>query len=158
MKKVLYFSLMLMLSAPMVLLTSCDKDEEPVPKVTLCTLHSSKGLEWPMVFIIGCEEGLVPHKRGDSPRISDAIAGDEEEERRLFYVGITRARDRLFLTRAETRVDRGRQLQRQSSRFLRELPEGLCALYNVGREEAISGDRIQSLADEFLAKLASQTP
>ena len=111
-----------------------------------------------MVFIIGCEEGLVPHKRVDSPRISDAIAGDEEEERRLFYVGITRARDRLFLTRAETRVDRGRQLQRQSSRFLRELPEGLCALYNVGREEAISGDRIQSLADEFLAKLASQTP
>lgn len=135
-----------------------QEDEEPVPKVTLCTLHSCKGLEWPMVFIIGCEEGLVPHKRVDSPRISDAIAGDEEEERRLFYVGITRARDRLFLTRAETRVDRGRQLQRQSSRFLRELPEGLCALYNVGREEAISGDRIQSLADEFLAKLASQTP
>ncbi len=135
-----------------------DDNDEPVPKVTLATLHSSKGLEWPMVFIIGCEEGVMPHKRVDSPRMSDAIAGDEEEERRLFYVGITRARDRLFLTRARTRIERGRQLERRSSRFLRELPEGTCTLYDVGQEEAISGERIQSLADAFLAKLAAQIP
>ncbi len=133
-----------------------EQEAEPTPKVTLATLHSSKGLEWPVVFIIGCEEGIMPHKRVDSPRISDAIAGDEEEERRLFYVGITRARDRLYLTRAEARIERGRQVERRSSRFLRELPEGVCEVYDVGREEAISGERMQSLADAFLAKLAAQ--
>ncbi|MCB9750315.1 MAG: UvrD-helicase domain-containing protein [Myxococcales bacterium] len=122
-------------------------------QVTLATLHSAKGLEWPVVFIIGCEEGIMPHKRVDAPRISDAIAGDVEEERRLFYVGITRARDRLFLTRAAARFERGRQVKCLPSRFLEELPEAVTR-YNISTEESLTVEKIESMADAFLAKLA----
>ena len=122
-------------------------------QITLATMHSAKGLEWPVVFIVGCEEGIMPHKRVDAPRISDAIAGDVEEERRLFYVGITRARDRLFLTRATSRVERGRQIKRLPSRFLEELPDSV-QRYDISTEESLTVEKIESMADAFLAKLA----
>ena len=64
----------------------------------------------------------MPHRRVDAPRASDAIAGDLEEERRLFYVGITRAREQLWLCRGAARIDRGREIPRAPSRFLAELP------------------------------------
>ncbi|MCK5194071.1 MAG: ATP-binding domain-containing protein, partial [Desulfobulbaceae bacterium] len=72
--------------------------------VSLMTLHSAKGLEFPIVFITGCEEGIIPHQAKDS---------DPEEERRLFYVGMTRAKDQLFLTHTE-----GHKV----CRFVREIP------------------------------------
>src|SRR5215203_905141 len=74
-----------------------DEDEDPGNVVTLSTLHGSKGLEFDVVFLIGCEEGLIPHSRTLDARATDpnAVAGgniqDIEEERRLFYVGVTRA-------------------------------------------------------------------
>jgi DNA helicase-2/ATP-dependent DNA helicase PcrA len=85
-------------------------------QVTLMTIHNAKGLEFDTVVIIGLEEGLFPHQRSlDSP---EAL----EEERRLFYVGITRARRRLVLTRADTRALYGGRDYRLPSRFLAELP------------------------------------
>jgi len=135
-----------------------NKTEEPEDalgrgQVTLATMHSAKGLEWPHVFIIGCEEGTMPHKRVASPRISDAIAGDIEEERRLFYVGITRARDHLYLLRAATRLQRGAEIPCKPSRFLEELPSADLRVYEIAKEERLSGQDVQSMADAFLARL-----
>lgn len=87
--------------------------------VQMMTLHSAKGLEFPVVFISGMEEGLFPH------RMSLEEPGRLEEERRLCYVGLTRAMEKLYLTHAETRRLHGRETFQRPSRFLRELPEGL---------------------------------
>jgi DNA helicase-2/ATP-dependent DNA helicase PcrA len=84
--------------------------------VQLMTLHSAKGLEFPLVFLVGMEEGLFPHQRS-----SDDLE-QLEEERRLCYVGITRAREKLILTHAESRRLHGQDLYRRPSRFLGELP------------------------------------
>jgi superfamily I DNA/RNA helicase len=99
-----------------------DDDGEGGDYVTLSTLHGSKGLEWEVVFLIGCEEGYLPHQRTLEVRATEAIATDVEEERRLFYVGVTRARERLYLGRCEKRMVRGKQLPRTASRFLEDLP------------------------------------
>ena len=93
--------------------------------VTLSTLHGSKGLEFDLVFLIGCEEGYLPHQRTLDPRAPDAGEGgsaDIEEERRLFYVGVTRARERLVISRARSRVLRGKAVPRTPSRFLGDVP------------------------------------
>jgi DNA helicase-2/ATP-dependent DNA helicase PcrA len=92
-------------------------DEMNAP--TLLTLHSAKGLEFPIVFIIGLDDGALPHQRSfDDP---EAMA----EERRLFYVGVTRAQDRLFLTRAFRRRMAGPSMLSEPSRFLLDLPPEL---------------------------------
>ncbi|GHB00721.1 DNA helicase II [Modicisalibacter luteus] len=87
--------------------------------VQLMTLHSAKGLEFPVVFIAGVEEGLFPHK------MSMEEPGRLEEERRLCYVGVTRAMRKLYLTYAELRRLHGKETFQRPSRFLRELPEEL---------------------------------
>jgi DNA helicase-2/ATP-dependent DNA helicase PcrA len=87
--------------------------------VTLITLHAAKGLEFPVVFIVGLEEGLLPHKRA----LEDER--ELEEERRLAYVGMTRAKDRLFLVNARHRSTWGVGAASEPSRFLAELPEDL---------------------------------
>jgi DNA helicase II / ATP-dependent DNA helicase PcrA len=92
-------------------------DEEGV--LTLMTLHNAKGLEYPIVFILGMEEGVFPHMRAID-------AGDVEEERRLAYVGITRAMRELYLTFADSRMVNGNFQANVKSRFLDELPEELC--------------------------------
>ena len=85
----------------------------------LMSLHSAKGLEFPLVFLCGMEEGLFPHQRSiDEP-------GGLEEERRLCYVGMTRAMEQLYLTCAEVRRLYGRDNATSPSRFLSEIPEGL---------------------------------
>jgi DNA helicase-2/ATP-dependent DNA helicase PcrA len=84
--------------------------------VQLMTLHSVKGLEFPLVFLVGLEEGLFPHQR------SSEDPGRMEEERRLCYVGITRARERLVISRAEVRRLYGNETYNQLSRFIREIP------------------------------------
>lgn len=96
-----------------------DKDDEQADAVVLMTMHSAKGLEFPVVFIIGMEEGVFPHSR--------AFQDNEEleEERRLAYVGITRAEKELFLTCARTRTLFGRTNSSPASRFLQEIPEEL---------------------------------
>ncbi|MFN0206466.1 MAG: ATP-dependent helicase [Planctomycetota bacterium] len=102
------------------LVSDTDKLDNKTDYVTLMTLHSAKGLEFPIVFIVGVEEGLIPHRR------SIDEAGGVEEERRLFYVGITRSMERLFLSRARHRSQFGANgplyIETDHSRFLDEIP------------------------------------
>jgi len=121
--------------------------------VTLASFHAAKGLEWDAVFLIGVEEGILPHRRVAAPRVSDAIAGDLEEERRLFYVGITRAREQLWLTRAAVKSERGKEIPRAPSRFLEELPEEAVTHYEIAKEEELSSDAIGMMADAFLSQI-----
>lgn len=102
------------------LVTDAD-DYDERSRVTLMTLHSAKGLEFPLVFVVGLEEGLFPHNRS----LSDS--SDIEEERRLCYVGMTRAEKRLVLTRAKFRRFLGGESfnQTEPSRFLDEIPSAL---------------------------------
>jgi DNA helicase-2/ATP-dependent DNA helicase PcrA len=86
--------------------------------VTLMTLHNAKGLEFPIVFMIGCEEGIFPHMRAIE-------AGDLDEERRLCYVGITRARRELYMTYARQRTLFGQRSYNVPSRFIDEVPDAL---------------------------------
>ena len=99
-----------------------DADELPehgAGVVTMMTLHTAKGLEFPVVFVTGWEDGMFPHMRalGDPTELS--------EERRLAYVGITRARQRLYLSRAKVRSSWGQPMLNPESRFLREIPQEL---------------------------------
>ena len=99
----------------------------PEDAVTLMTMHNAKGLEFPVVFIVGAEEGLLPSKG------ALVEAGGIEEERRLFYVGITRAMDRLFLTAAENRMQYGKTNSAEDSRFLEELGDGFDTIDPYGQ-------------------------
>ncbi|MCL2471545.1 MAG: UvrD-helicase domain-containing protein [Propionibacteriaceae bacterium] len=99
-----------------------DSDEIPGDTqgaVTLMTLHTAKGLEFDTVFVTGFEDGLFPHERALEDR------KDLEEERRLAYVGLTRARQRLYITRAEVRTMWGSPMYNPPSRFLKEIPDDL---------------------------------
>jgi DNA helicase-2/ATP-dependent DNA helicase PcrA len=98
---------------------SDDIPENDAGVVTLMTLHTAKGLEFPVVFVTGWEDGMFPHMRalGDPTELC--------EERRLAYVGITRARQRLYLSRAKIRSSWGQPMLNPESRFLREIPEDL---------------------------------
>jgi DNA helicase-2/ATP-dependent DNA helicase PcrA len=103
------------------LVSDQDTLEDRPDRVTLITLHAAKGLEFPVVFIVGLEEGLLPHKRA----LEDER--ELEEERRLAYVGMTRAKDRLCLVHARHRSTWGVGAAAEPSRFLAELPEELLA-------------------------------
>src|SRR5262249_6195665 len=110
------------------LVADIDEVDDTAGGVTLMTLHSAKGLEFPVVFLSGLEEGGFPHSRS----MQD---GDElEEERRLCYVGITRAKQRLFLSYALHRRIQGYGVG-EPSRFLLELPEEHIALLHTARAE-----------------------
>ena len=95
-----------------------DRIDERGEKVRLLTLHASKGLEFPVVFIVGLEEGLMPHQFPGEKT-------DLGEERRLLYVGMTRARSQLYLTHASSRIIFGQKTGRQPSRFLSAIAESL---------------------------------
>ncbi|HIA16729.1 MAG TPA: hypothetical protein EYN72_08115 [Dehalococcoidia bacterium] len=101
------------------LVSDIDKMEDRTEAITLITLHQAKGLEYPVVFIVGMEEGLLPHMRS----MDDPTA--VEEERRLAYVGVTRAKERLYLMRAFRRGFRGGTGPALPSRFLLDIPENL---------------------------------
>jgi ATP-dependent DNA helicase Rep len=95
------------------------QDEEP-DAVRMSTLHASKGLEYPHVFMVGVEEGILPHK-GDPDASNESIAARVEEERRLMYVGITRAQRTLRLTWCKKRKRAGEQVSCDPSRFIAEM-------------------------------------
>lgn len=100
----------------LALVTDIDQYDADSDKVTMMTLHSAKGLEFPIVFLVGMEEGVFPHSR------SLYDPGEMEEERRLCYVGITRARERLYLTHCQQRTLYGNTKKNKASRFLDEIP------------------------------------
>ncbi len=101
------------------LIADIDNYDEKADAITLMTLHNAKGLEFPIVFIVGLEEGIFPHAR------SLLDPNELEEERRLAYVGITRAKEKLYLTYAQSRILYGNVQANPSSRFLTEIPEHL---------------------------------
>ncbi|OGY30886.1 MAG: hypothetical protein A3C02_03410 [Candidatus Andersenbacteria bacterium RIFCSPHIGHO2_02_FULL_45_11] len=101
------------------LLSDLDRLETETDRVTCMSLHASKGLEFPLIFIIGCEEGLIPH--GNSFNSPSSI----EEERRLLYVGMTRAQDKLTITTSAYRFMGGEMTPQAPSRFLSDLPENV---------------------------------
>ena len=105
--------------ADVALVSDADDLDDGSGSVSLMTLHTAKGLEFDTVFITGVEEDLIPH------RISAGEPGGPQEERRLFYVGITRARKRLYLSLAMTRAQFGEVSAAMPSRFLQEIPAGL---------------------------------
>ncbi len=100
-----------------VLLTDADDDKEDSDVVKLMTIHAAKGLEFPVVFVGGLEETLFPNAMAINTR------EELEEERRLFYVAITRAKHKLWLTYSNARYRFGQLQQNESSRFLEEIPE-----------------------------------
>jgi DNA helicase-2/ATP-dependent DNA helicase PcrA len=136
------------------LATESDASEDPGNKIVLTTLHGAKGLEYPVVFIIGMEEEILPHARTLRPQATDVLdpdhASDVSEERRLAYVGITRAQKKLYLSRTSVRVTYGRTAPRTPSRFLQEIPEHLIEIRNIEAEE-----RAQVPVDEARALFQS---
>jgi DNA helicase-2/ATP-dependent DNA helicase PcrA len=148
------------LSEYLRMLSLDSKDEDPKHedtghKVVLTTLHGAKGLEFPVCFMIGLEEELLPHSRTLQPQATDVSdadhATDISEERRLCYVGITRAQRKLYLTRACTRISRGRVLQRTPSRFLLEIPDELLEIRDLGEEarQVVPKDEVKSFFASF---------
>jgi DNA helicase-2/ATP-dependent DNA helicase PcrA len=145
-----------------------EKEEENPQLVTLMTLHSAKGLEFSHVFIVGLEEDILPHSR--SVKAADAAQAEAEEaweqfesngsgdpiaeERRLFYVGITRARHRLTLSGCATRRQRGEPIPRQPSRFIKEIPPELLEQRNAGAGvTSLSPEESKELKTNFFASM-----
>ena len=116
-----------------------DNMEEAEESVTLMTLHSAKGLEFPVVFLVGMEEGIFPGYK------SIGEQKELEEERRLCYVGVTRAKENLFLTNSKQRTTFGSTTHNPPSRFLQEIPKELLdgyedAVTSMPKKENIFGD------------------
>jgi DNA helicase II / ATP-dependent DNA helicase PcrA len=123
------------------LVTDADQVEAGSQSVTLMTLHTAKGLEYPVVFIVGMEENVFPHVRSiGEPR-------ELEEERRLAYVGITRARERLYLTNAWSRTLFGATSYNLPSRFLKEVPEELVSVAPAQAKAGAAGSGPASWGD-----------
>jgi len=149
----------------MMLDTSSDGDEDEAPKdlVLLSTLHGSKGLEFDHVFLIGCEEGYLPHARTQVDKATDAtgseiareigISNDIEEERRLLYVGVTRAREKLVISRCDARAMRGKAVPRTPSRFLSDIPDELVTFEVCKDARPMSAEESTAQANALLAAL-----
>src|SRR5687767_11165634 len=114
-----------------VLLTDSDQKDPNADTVKLMTIHAAKGLEFPVVFVGGLEEGLFPSGMSINTR------EELEEERRLFYVAITRAKHRLFLTYANTRYKFGQLVQNDASRFIAEIPEDFLEIGRASCRERV---------------------
>jgi DNA helicase-2/ATP-dependent DNA helicase PcrA len=131
------------------LVSDVDELEQQQDAVTLITLHAAKGLEFPVVFMVGLEEGILPHVR------SQEDPAQEEEERRLCYVGITRARERLHLSYALRRQTWGSSSYNPPSRYLKDIPQGLTsARGRAGRNGPVRTTTVR----ERMAQLATLRP
>lgn len=124
-------------------------DENDKGKVNLMTIHASKGLEFPVVFIAGAEEGLIPHQRS-----VDENDGNVEEERRLFYVAITRAREKLVISSCQKRRKMQAIVECEPSRFLDEIPQNLVEYHEPQKEvpEEVAKDIFANMLKKFSAK------
>jgi DNA helicase-2/ATP-dependent DNA helicase PcrA len=118
-----------------------NKDKDEVDKANLMTVHAAKGLEFDVVFIAGAEEGMFPHER-----TVEEAKGDVEEERRLFYVAVTRAKRKLYISAAATRRRMGAPVVSSPSSFIAEIPEELCEIY---KEEIVADD----LAKDYFGRM-----
>ena len=123
-------------------------DENDKGKVNLMTIHASKGLEFPVVFIAGAEEGLIPHQRS-----VDENNGDVEEERRLFYVAITRAREKLLISSCMRRRKMQMTIECEPSRFLDEIPENLVEYHEPN--QPVPEDKARDILSNMLKKFSA---
>ncbi len=121
-------------------------EEDNAEKIQLMTLHASKGLEFPVVILAGIEEDLLPHKN---------LGSDIDEERRLFYVGVTRAKKRLVMSRCMQRKKNGVVRPSTPSRFLLEIPTELYKEYPMGARP-VSGQERDDLVASFLSNLGNK--
>ncbi|AKT43921.1 ATP-dependent DNA helicase Rep [Chondromyces crocatus] len=140
-----------------------SEEEEATDRVTLSSMHGSKGLEFPYVFVIGLEEGIMPHQRTLTERATDVappgadgdvVGHSIEEERRLFYVAVTRAKDRLYMTYAKHRGSRGKMVARTPSRFLLDVPDELIEEREEEGPQAPELDKTKAGAASVLAALS----
>ena len=127
------------------------RDDGEIDAVKMSTLHASKGLEYPFVYLVGCEEGLFPH--------ADSVeAGALEEERRLMYVGITRAKQQLTLTHCIKRKRQGTFVFPEPSRFINEMPQSdLDILGRKGGKPIVSKEEGRERLGNMLAMLKAKT-
>ncbi len=134
------------------LVSDTDDLDERANAVTLITLHQAKGLEFPMVFIVGVEEGILPHHRSiDDPT-------QMEEERRLLYVGMTRAQERLYLLRAFRRAAMGQRSINPPSRFLADIPSNLTTSANDRKSRRPAREAVWELASKTGEAPSGPTP
>ncbi len=133
-----------------ITLLSRDNGDDPNDKgkVNLMTIHASKGLEFPVVFIAGAEEGLIPHARS-----VEENGGDVEEERRLFYVAITRARDKLFISACRKRRRGQMVAEADPSRFLDEIPSNLVEYHEP---KQLTEEETGQMFSDFLSRLKAK--
>jgi superfamily I DNA/RNA helicase len=140
----------------MLTLSADSEEEDPGNLVTLSTLHGAKGLEFDYVFFIGLEEGIIPHSRTTEGKATDLPLAPGidpiEEERRLFYVGVTRAKEHLIMSRCVHRVARGKAMPKGASRFLADVPEELLETFAIA-EPAANMEDMAAGADALLAAL-----
>lgn len=123
-----------------------EDEEKKNNHISLMTLHASKGLEFPVVFLLGVEEDLLPHR---------TLGSDVSEERRLFYVGLTRAKKKLMLTQCKQRKRNGASRPVSPSRFLLEIPHQAIQKHTQG-SRPVTGEARESLVANFLAGLDSK--
>nr|WP_317332116.1 DUF3553 domain-containing protein [uncultured Romboutsia sp.] len=131
-----------------VALTSESSEEEEVDKVSLMTIHTSKGLEFPVVFIVGMEDGLFPIARA----VRSMNDSEIEEERRLCYVGITRAKEILYLTLTQKRTLYGKTNPSIASRFMEELPKECIERLNSEEKELSYSKANYNVLDKYKQK------
>ncbi|MFQ6114902.1 MAG: ATP-dependent helicase, partial [bacterium] len=125
-----------------VLQKETDEYDARADRVTLMTLHASKGLEFPVVFIVGCEENLIPY-------IREGEDTDLEEERRLLYVAMTRAQEKLILTHAKTRFLFGQKCENSPSRFLSDIEDSLKELKKMELRKSKKEDKSKAQLTMF---------
>ena len=131
-----------------VALTSESSEEEEDDKVSLMTIHTSKGLEFPVVFIVGMEDGLFPIARA----VRSMSDSEIEEERRLCYVGITRAKEILYLTLTQKRTLYGKTNPSIASRFMEELPKECIERLNKEEKELTYSKANYNVLDKYKQK------
>ncbi|MGM9544761.1 MAG: DUF3553 domain-containing protein [Romboutsia timonensis] len=131
-----------------VALTSESSEEEEIDKVSLMTIHTSKGLEFPVVFIVGMEDGLFPIARA----VRSMSDSEIEEERRLCYVGITRAKEILYLTLTQKRTLYGKTNPSIASRFMEELPKECIERLNSAEKELSYSKASYNVLDKYKQK------
>ncbi len=127
------------------LVADIDSMEDGDNVVTLMTLHSSKGLEFPVVFIVGFEEGIFPTYRA----LTSGNPTDIEEERRLLYVGITRAKKELYITNAKSRLQHGRYINNATSSFFKEMPQELINIKEKPEKQKISFSTSEETSNKY---------
>jgi DNA helicase-2/ATP-dependent DNA helicase PcrA len=131
------------------LITRDDGEDDKEGKANIMTIHAAKGLEFPVVFIAGAEKGIIPHER--SLNDSEDEAGSMEEERRLFYVAITRAREKLYITSCQNRRRLQDTVECSPSPFLDEIPSHLVELH-----EPVNAVAAPEEAEKILAQILAR--